>query len=76
VSTFNPIWRRSRKRRPQQSGAAVRHNSVLGSRRLNQDEIVALFRLPSSNSVAQMIRRTKAQDAQTLKVLKNQANHK
>jgi hypothetical protein len=39
---------------------------------LSHDEIAALFRMPSSNSVAQMIRRTKAHDAQTLKVLKNQ----
>ena len=37
---------------------------------LSHDEIAALFRMPSRNSVAQTIRRTKAQDAQTLKVLK------
>jgi len=30
---------------------------------LSQDEIAALFRMPSSNSVAQTIRRTKAHDA-------------
>jgi hypothetical protein len=39
---------------------------------LSHHEIAALFRLPSSNAVAQTIRRTKAHDAQTLKVLKNQ----
>jgi hypothetical protein len=44
--------------------------------RLSQDEIAMLFRMPSSNSVAQTIRRTKAHDAQTLKVLKNQISHK
>src|ERR1700736_6534830 len=43
---------------------------------LSHDEIAALFRMPSSNSVAQTIRRTKAHDAQTLKVLKNQISHK
>ena len=43
---------------------------------LSHDEIAALFRMPSSNSVAQTIRRTKAQDAQTLKVLKHQISHK
>src|SRR5271165_48945 len=43
---------------------------------LSQDEIAALFRMPSSNSVAQTIRRTKAHEAQTLKVLKNQISHK
>jgi hypothetical protein len=41
---------------------------------LSHAEIAAL--LPSSNSVAQTIRRTKAQDAQTLKVLKQQIGHK
>jgi RNA polymerase sigma factor (sigma-70 family) len=40
------------------------------------DEIAGLFRRPSSNSVAQTIRRTKAHDAQTLKGLKNQISHK
>jgi hypothetical protein len=34
---------------------------------LSHDEIAALFCMPSSNSVAQTIRRTKAHDAQTLK---------
>jgi hypothetical protein len=43
---------------------------------LSQDEIAALFRMPSSNSVAQTIRRTKVHGAQTLKVLKNQISHK
>src|SRR5271165_5963340 len=43
---------------------------------LSHNEIAALFRMPSSNSVAQTIRRTKAHDAQTLKVLKNQISHK
>jgi REP element-mobilizing transposase RayT len=36
----------------------------------------ALFRMPSSISVAETIRRTKAHDAQTLKGLKNQISHK
>jgi hypothetical protein len=44
--------------------------------RLSHDEIAALFRMPSSNSVAQTIRRTKTHDAQSLKVLKNQISHK
>ena len=39
---------------------------------LSHDEIAALFRMPSSNSVAQTIRRTKTRDVQTLKVLKHQ----
>jgi DNA-directed RNA polymerase specialized sigma24 family protein len=43
---------------------------------LSHDEIAALFRMPSSNSVAQTIRRTKAQYAETLKVLENQISHK
>ena len=43
---------------------------------LSHDEIAALFRLPSSNSVAQTIRRTKTHDVQTLKVLKHQISHK
>ena len=43
---------------------------------LSHDEIAALFGMPSSNSVAQTIRRTKAHDAQTLKGLKNQISHK
>jgi AraC-like DNA-binding protein len=43
---------------------------------LSHDEIAALFRMPSSNSVAQTIRRTKTHDAQTLKVLKHQISHK
>jgi hypothetical protein len=43
---------------------------------LSHAEIAALFRMPSSNSVAQTIRRTKTQDAQTLKVLKHQISHK
>ena len=43
---------------------------------LSHAEIASLFHMPSSNSVAQTIRRTKAHDAQTLKVLKNQISHK
>ena len=43
---------------------------------LSHNEIAALFRMPSSNSVAQTIRRTKVHEAQTLKVLKNQISHK
>jgi hypothetical protein len=43
---------------------------------LSHDEIAALFRMPSRNSVAQTIRRTKAHEAQTLKVLKHQISHK
>ena len=43
---------------------------------LSHDEIAALFQMPSSNSVAQTGRRTKARDAKTLKVLKNQISHK
>ena len=43
---------------------------------LSHNEIAALFRMPSSNSVAQTIRRTKLHEAQTLKVLKNQISHK
>ena len=43
---------------------------------LSHDEIAELFHMPSSNSVAQTIRRTKAHDAQILKVLKNQISHK
>jgi hypothetical protein len=43
---------------------------------LSHEEIAAFFRMPSSNSVAQMIRRTKARDAQTLKGLKNQMSYK
>ena len=43
---------------------------------LSHDEIAALFRMPSSNSVAQTIRRTKTHDVQTLKVLKHQISHK
>ena len=39
---------------------------------LSHDQIAALFGMPSSNSVAQTIRRTKAQYARTLKVLKLQ----
>jgi hypothetical protein len=39
---------------------------------LSHDEIAALFRMASSNSVAQTIRRTKTHDVQTLKVLKHQ----
>ena len=42
---------------------------------LSHDEIAALFQMPSSNSVAQAIRRAKAHDAQTLKVLNNQISH-
>jgi hypothetical protein len=43
---------------------------------LSHDEIAALFRMPSSNSVAQTIRRTKTHDVQTLKALKHQISHK
>ena len=43
---------------------------------LSHEEIASLFRMPSSNSVAQTIRRTKTQHAQTLKVLKHQISHK
>ena len=43
---------------------------------LSHNEIAALFRMPSRNSVAQTIRRTKVHEAQTLKVLKNQISHK
>jgi chromosomal replication initiation ATPase DnaA len=43
---------------------------------LSHDEIAVLFRMPSSNSVAQTIRRTKTHDVQTLKVLKHQISHK
>jgi REP element-mobilizing transposase RayT len=43
---------------------------------LSDDEIAALFHMPSSNSVAQAIRRTKAHQAQTLKALKHQISHK
>jgi hypothetical protein len=43
---------------------------------LSHDEIASLFGMPSSNSVAQTIRRTKTQHAQTLKVLKHQISHK
>jgi putative transposase len=43
---------------------------------LRHAEIAALFGMPSSNSVAQTILRTKTQDAQTLKVLKQQIGHK
>ena len=39
-------------------------------------EIATLFRMPSSNSVDQTIRRTKTYDGQTLKVLKHQISHK
>ena len=43
---------------------------------LSHDEIAVLFRMPSSNSVAQTIRRTKTHNIQTLKVLKHQISHK
>ena len=43
---------------------------------LSHDEIAALFRMPSSNSVAQMIRRTKTDPAQAPMVLKkHQISH-
>jgi len=42
---------------------------------LSHGEIAALFRMPSSNSVAQAIRRTKTKDARTLGILKNQLSH-
>ena len=38
---------------------------------LSHKEIATLFRMPSSNSVAQTIRRTKAKDARILAILKN-----
>ena len=53
--------------------------AVLGSRwvaGLSHYEIATLFRMPSSNSVDQTIRRTKTYDGQTLKVLKHQISHK
>jgi hypothetical protein len=43
---------------------------------LSHNEIAAMYRMPSRNSVAQTMRRTKAHDARTLKVLKNQMGHK
>ncbi len=43
---------------------------------LSHGEIAALFGLPSSNSVAQTIRRTKAKDARTLVTLQRQLSHK
>ena len=43
---------------------------------LSHGEIAVLFRMPSSNSVAQAIRRTKAKDARTLALLKDKLNHK
>jgi hypothetical protein len=42
---------------------------------LSHEEIAKLSRMPSSNSVAQTIRRTKARDDQTLKVLKDEKSH-
>ena len=43
---------------------------------LSHDEIASLFRMPSSNSVAQTIRQTKTHDVQSLKVLKHQISHR
>jgi putative transposase len=43
---------------------------------LSHREIATLFRMPSSNSVAQTIRRTKATDARTLALLKTKLSHK
>ena len=43
---------------------------------LSHREIAMLFRMPSSNSVAQTIRRTKATDARTLALLKTKLSHK
>ncbi|MBV8177092.1 MAG: transposase [Verrucomicrobia bacterium] len=43
---------------------------------LSHSEIATLFRLPSSNSVAQTIRRTKATDARTLALLKTKLGHR
>jgi hypothetical protein len=43
---------------------------------LSHDQIAALCRMPSSDSVAQSIRRTKAQYAETPKILKHQISHK
>jgi len=43
---------------------------------LSHNELASLFSMPSSNSAAQTIRRTKAHDAETLKVLKNKMSHK
>jgi AraC-like DNA-binding protein len=43
---------------------------------LSHREIAALFSMPSGNSVAQTIRRTKAKDARTLATLKNRLRHK
>jgi putative transposase len=43
---------------------------------MSHGEIATLFRMPSSNSVAQTIRRTKATDGRTLGVLKTKLSHK
>jgi hypothetical protein len=43
---------------------------------LSHNELASLFSMPSSNSAAQTIRRTKAHDAETLKVLENKMSHK
>jgi putative transposase len=43
---------------------------------LSHSEIAAVFGMPSSNSVAQTIRRTKAKDARTLRLLKTKLSHK
>ncbi len=43
---------------------------------LSHQEIAELFSMPSSNSVAQMIRRTKAHDGEALKVLKQTISYK
>jgi len=43
---------------------------------MNHREISDLFGTPSSNSVAQMIRRTKEKENRTLKILRGQLSHK
>lgn len=43
---------------------------------LSHREIATLFRMPSSNSVAQTIRRTKATDGRTLALLRTKLSHK
>jgi AraC-like DNA-binding protein len=41
---------------------------------LSHTQIATLFRMPTSNSVAQTIRRTKAKDARTLALLKTKVS--
>jgi AraC-like DNA-binding protein len=43
---------------------------------LSHSKIATLFGMPTSNSVAQTIRRTKAKDARTLALLKTKLSHK